>query len=341
MNASNLTSQQKIELFARLFTGLKNVYGTYDCQSGKVRQAKEPVTEKVIANHLRGKQSYGVYLLVNDRTKAIAADFDTHELQIPIQFIKTAKEYNLPAYIERSKSKGYHVWIFFEDAGVLAAKARLIVNHILTQIGQPDTEVFPKRDFLDDKVLYGNFINAPLFGSSVKDGRTVFVDPKNGYKPYPDQWDFLIGIEKISPDKLDSIIAKLNITSITKTARAQSIISNNKTYYSLPHCARQILAEGVNSYQRLACFHLAISLNKAGLAFDITVAALKAWASKNKPQNGKRIITEQEIISQTRSAYKNNYRSYGCESPAIAPYCDHNCPIYQKNISRYGGNPNE
>jgi len=247
----------------------------------------------------------------------------------------------LPAYIERSKSKGYHVWIFFEEAGVLAAKARLIVNYILTQINQPDTEVFPKRDFLDDKVSYGNFINAPLFGSLVKEDRTVFVDPENGYKPYPDQWDFLSGIEKISQDKLDSIIAHLNLTPVTKSIPEQPTDRGNRICFSLPHCARQILAEGVNSYQRLACIHLAISLNKAGLPFDITVAALKTWASKNKPQNGKRIITEQEIISQTRSAYKNNYRSYGCESPAIAPYCDHNCPIYQKNISRYGGNSNE
>ena len=338
MNGNNLTSQQKIELFASLFTGLKNVYGTYDCQTGKVRQVKEAVTERVIADHLIGKQSYGVYLLVNNRTKAIAVDFDTHELRIPAQFVKTAKEYCLPAYIERSKSKGYHVWIFFEENGVLAAKARLVVNHILAKIDQPNTEVFPKRDSLDNKVSYGNFINAPLFGSSVKNRRTVFVDPENGYKPYPDQWDFLTSIEKISQDKLDSIITKLNITPTAKTASTQPTTNDSITYSSLPHCTRRILAEGVNSYQRLTCFRLAVSLKKAGLPFDITIAALKAWASKNKPQGDKRIITESEIISQTRSAYKNDYRSYGCESPAIAPYCDHQCPIYKNGNVHYGGN---
>jgi len=341
MNGNNLTSQQKIELFASLFTGLKNVYGTYDRQSGKVRQAKETVTDEVIANHLTGRQSYGVYLLVNDRTKAIAVDFDTHELRIPAQFIKTAQEYGISAYIERSKSKGYHVWIFFEENGVLAVNARLIVNHILAQIGRPNIEVFPKRDSLDNKVSYGNFINAPLFGASVADGRTVFVDPANSYKPYPNQWDFLAGVEKVNQDKLDSIIANLNLMSTPETTPKEPADSDNKTYSSLPHCTRRILAEGVNSYQRLTCFHLAIGLKKTGLPFDITVAALKAWALKNKPQNGKRIITESEITSQTKSAYKNDYRSYGCESPAIAPYCDHNCPIYQKNKFRYGGNSNE
>ena len=341
MEKNDISFNEKIRLFRSLFTGLENVYGTYDCQSGKVRQVKEPVTEKVIANHLTGKQSYGIYLLVNDRTKAITADFDTHELRIPAQFIKTAQEYGIPAYIERSKSKGYHVWIFFEGNGILAVNARLIVNHILAGIGQPNIEVFPKRDSLDNKVSYGNFINAPLFGISVADGRTVFVDPVDGYKPYLSQWDFLAGVEKVNQDKLDSIIANLNLISTPETTPKEPADSDNKTYSSLPHCTRRILAEGVNSYQRLTCFHLAIGLKKTGLPFDITVAALKAWALKNKPQNGKRIITESEITSQTKSAYKNDYRSYGCESPAIAPYCDHNCPIYQKNKFRYGGNSNE
>jgi len=334
MAEKNISFNEKVRLFRSLFTGLENVYGTYDPQTGKVRQAKETVTENVIADHLTGKQSYGVYLLVNNRTKAIAVDFDT--------FIETAQEYDIPVYIERSKSKGYHVWIFFEENGVLASKARLIVNHILARIGQSNTEVFPKRDSLDNKVSYGNFINAPLFGTSVANGRTVFVDAANGYKPYSNQWDFLSHIEKVNEGKFDSIIAQLNLTTTPKTTPEQpthtSTNSNDKTYSGLPHCTRRILAQGVNSYQRLTCFRLAVSLKKAGLPFDITIAALKAWASKNRPQGDKRIITESEIISQTRSAYKNDYRSYGCESPAIAPYCDHQCPIYKNGNVNYGGN---
>ena len=338
MAEKNSSFNQKIRLFRSLFTGLENVYGTYDSQNGKVRQAKETVTEKVIADHLTGKQSYGVYLLVKDRTKAVATDFDTHDLQIPAQFIKTAQEYNIPAYTERSKSKGYHVWIFFEEGGVLAAKARLVVNHILAKIDQLNTEVFPKRDSLDNKVSYGNFINAPLFGTSVANDRTVFVNPANDYKPYPNQWDFLAEVEKVNEDKLDSIIAHLNLIPTPKTAPEQPTDGDNRTYFSLPHCARRILAEGVNSYQRITCFRLAISLKRAGLPFEITIAALKAWSSKNKPQSDRRIITESEITSQTRSAYKNDYRSYGCESPAIAPYCDHQCPIYKNGNVNYGGN---
>ena len=69
------------------------VYGTYDTQTGKVRQIKEPVTEDVIYAHLTGKQSYGVYLLVGDKTGALAVDFDQDDLAAPIAYVAGARRY--------------------------------------------------------------------------------------------------------------------------------------------------------------------------------------------------------------------------------------------------------
>ena len=36
----SLTCNEKIDLFLSLFAGLKNVYGTYDIKTGRVRQEK-------------------------------------------------------------------------------------------------------------------------------------------------------------------------------------------------------------------------------------------------------------------------------------------------------------
>ena len=72
MERTKLNSIEKIKIFKGLFMGLRNVYGTYDSQTGKVRQVKEPVTDKVIHTHLTGKQSYGVYLLTGSKTRALA-----------------------------------------------------------------------------------------------------------------------------------------------------------------------------------------------------------------------------------------------------------------------------
>ena len=55
-----ITTEQ-IRLFKRYFTGLTNVYGTYNPSTGQACQIKQPVTDQVIHDHLTGKQSYGVY----------------------------------------------------------------------------------------------------------------------------------------------------------------------------------------------------------------------------------------------------------------------------------------
>ena len=200
------TTTEKIRLFRMFFTGLPNVYGTYDLATGKARQVKQPVTDQVILAHLQGRQHYGVYLLVSEQTRAVVADFDVDDLEPPMEFLARAEHYGLAAYIERSKSKGYHVWMFLDEAGVSAAKARLVVRHILEEIGEPNTEIFPKHDRLDTRTMYGNYIYAPLFGTLVPRGRTVFLDPCDGLAPAADQWAFLANVARVEEAQIDEII---------------------------------------------------------------------------------------------------------------------------------------
>jgi hypothetical protein len=70
-------------------------------------------------------------------------------------------------------------------------------------------------------------------------------------------------------------------------------------------------------------------LKRLGLPYDVTVAALKTWSLKNKPNNGKQVIQEKGILSQTSCAYEKSYVGYGCEDPAIKPFCDPPCPVKQ------------
>ncbi len=319
----------KVALYRGLFSGLQHVYGTYDPVTKRVRVVKEPVTNDVILAHLKGKQPYGVFLLVDNRTFAIAADFDDGNTEPVAAFVKRAAHYGVDAYVERSKSKGYHAWIFFEDSGVSAAKARLVVQSILEEMDLSDTEVFPKQDSLNTKVSYGNFINAPLFGALVPKGRTVFVDPTRSFRPFPDQWDALRSMRRVPESLLDEIIEinELRYKRSDGNSLAPSHQAGPVSEFGLPPCARRILDEGVTQNQRVVCFRLAVHMKRLGLPFDIALAALNTWAGKNRPLNGKRIITKREIISQTRGAYKNGYRGCGCEDPAIAVYCDDQCPV--------------
>jgi len=333
------STDEKLRIYKSLFTGLKNVYGTYDTKTGKVRQEKTTVADNVILSHLTGKQSYGVYLLTGERTGALAVDFDQDDLSLPIAYVTGVRRHDMSAYIERSKSKGYHVWMFFEGP-VSAYKARLVAKKILTDIGKPQTEIFPKQDVLADGVLYGNFINAPLFGALVPKSRTVFVDPDDPSAVYPDQWQLLETVRRVPELRLDAIIESCKLEEHGYVYKKQQSASHTKSNndvspFGLAPCARRMLAEGVSSFQRVSCFRLAVQLKRNGMPYDLALITLKTWAQKNRPKDGKRIITDNEIEYQTKCAFENTYRSIGCESPAVDAYCDGSCPLYAYTKGKY------
>ncbi len=331
------TRQDKLEIFRSCFTGLNKVYGTYNPRTGRAYQVKELVIDQVFIRHLTGKKPYGVYLLVKDRVKALAVDFDEGDLTPPMEFLAAAKNYGIATYIESSKSKGFHVWMFFERNGVLAEKARLVTQCILEEIGKPDTEIFPKQDRLETDVQYGNFINAPLFGALVPKGKTVFLDETNPIHPYRDQWELLENVGRIPESLLEEIIEINDLHRTVKNPlhpKHQPKPLGTYSSFGLPPCAQRMLVEGVTDYQRVACFRLAVQLKKTGLPEDITVAALAAWATKNQPNVEKRIITEQEIVHQTRCAYTKNYRACGCSDPVVSIFCHTGCPVHVSHRPR-------
>jgi len=334
------TTNDKLKLFAERFTGLTQVYGTYAPDTGKAWQVKKPVERRVFLDHLTGRQPYGVYLLTGDRTGAIAVDFDEPDPELPRGFVQFAGSHGLSAYVERSKSKGHHVWIFFEGNGVPASKARRVVRHLLVELEQPNVEVFPKQDVLDTNVSFGNFINAPLFGLLVPRGRTVFVDPANSMEPFADQWEFLEQVEPVGEDKLDAVIQALQpaqpaASGLAPEVKSSSADTTGKQRFiprtGLPICAQRMLNDGVSTNQRVSCFRLAVHFNRLGIPWDIAVAALLAWAAKNRPRNGKGQITDQEVREQADAAYKRGYRGFGCDDPAVRPFCAQECPLWWKH----------
>ena len=329
MQESVFTNRQKVKLFTELFSGFQDAYGTYDPKSGKYWQVKKQLTVKTIFEHLKGIQPFGFYLLTGDMTKVGVADFDDQDSGLPVQFIKQASEYGIHSYLERSKSKGYHAWMFFPGDGVTAWKVRLVIGHILKLIDSPETEIFPKQDSIDNNESYGNFINAPLFGSIVPYGKTVFVNPEKHLLPYDDQWLFLQSVIKIPEELLDKIIDDHNLQrkQLPQKRTSQSPKAYSVNGYGLPVCIRKILDQGVTFNQRIACFRLAVHLKRVGMPEDSIVDILLNWRMKNRPENKKRIITSEEIAEQVCWAYRGNYTGYGCQEEIIQYFCDMNCPL--------------
>ncbi|HCM25646.1 MAG: DEAD/DEAH box helicase [Treponema sp. GWB1_62_6] len=175
-----------------------------------------PITDQVIYNHLAGKHTVGVYpLLVDDTCRFLAADFDEADWKgDSLAFIKSCREFGLPAGLEISRSgSGAHVWIFFSGP-VPARNARrlgaALVSHTCERTRQLSLasydRFFPNQDNLPAGG-FGNLIALPLQRKPRERGTSVFVD--DDFQPWLDQWTFLSGIVPLENVTLEPLIMKI------------------------------------------------------------------------------------------------------------------------------------
>ncbi|MCK5023980.1 MAG: DEAD/DEAH box helicase family protein, partial [Candidatus Aenigmarchaeota archaeon] len=183
-----------------------------------------PLTDEVIRNHLLGTNpnepskrdfTIGVYPLLLDETCwFLVADFDKSSWMEDVSaFFKTCSFYDVPFALERSRSgKGGHVWIFFTEP-IPASLARKLGFFLLTETMERRPEIgfesydrfFPSQDTMP-KGNFGNLIALPLQKKPREKGNTVFLN--ENFLPYSDQWEFLSLLNRISRDKVESIINK-------------------------------------------------------------------------------------------------------------------------------------
>jgi hypothetical protein len=99
------------------------------------RRRKEylPLTDDVLARHVRGEATIGIYpLLPGDTCTLVACDFDQGSWALDsLAYLDACHAADVPAAIERSRSgEGAHVWVFFEEA-VPASTARSLGTSLL------------------------------------------------------------------------------------------------------------------------------------------------------------------------------------------------------------------
>ncbi len=174
-----------------------------------------PLTDQAVEDHLRGRQTVGIYpLRVDETCWFLAVDFDKKTWQQDaLSFLGTCRELDVPAALERSRSgNGGHVWIFFERA-IPAVTARKLGCLILTRTMERRHEVgldsydrfFPNQDTMPKGGL-GNLIALPLQMTPRKSGNSLFVDSE--FQPYPDQWQFLATIRRTAIATAEQLIAQ-------------------------------------------------------------------------------------------------------------------------------------
>lgn len=250
ISTHQITLQEKVALFQSLFQGREDVFARrwyssttqksgyqpvctrewnrefcdkrkYKCADCPNRQFA-PLAYNDFFNHLAGKDAWGrdvigLYPIRKDNTCSfLCTDFDDKSFEHGykndvLAFVNVCKTWNVPCYIERSRSgNGAHAWIFF-DTPVTAFKARKLGNAILTEAMSCDAHLsfksydrfFPNQDTLPKGGL-GNLVALPLQGMARRKGNSVFVD--EDFNAYADQWEMLSQIHKLSEVELDLLL---------------------------------------------------------------------------------------------------------------------------------------
>lgn len=144
--------------FITLFRGRGDVYG-----HDEGRCVKAPLTTDVFQNHFT-TAPIGVYPMVPNGGDFYVAwgcsDFDTTDaLDNAIKLHDALLEAGVVSWIEKSRSKGYHLWVF-ADTPVRAIDMRYMLL-MASQVAEvPTTEVNPKQKALKHG-QYGNYVRLP------------------------------------------------------------------------------------------------------------------------------------------------------------------------------------
>lgn len=295
----------------------------------------KPLSEYAVRQHLAGKARLGLYLLTPEgRCHWAAIDLDGVSRAAVLDLTAQASAWGVDVPVEKSKSKGWHLYVFFAE-WVPAAKARALLRGLIATAGWDAhrIELFPKQDTpgADGK---GNVLYMPWHGGSVAEGRCLFVNiADDQWPPYPDQAAYLASVPRLTTEDLDRLLAEhtLNVAPSPPPSPSNGGGENQEkgtTTLPLPPCADRIYREGVTSPGRSDwCHFLARHLRRRGLPEEAVVGLLREWNRKNRPEP----LPEGKVGEMVRSAYAKAYTSLGCEYlPGAKELCGGACPVERK-----------
>lgn len=170
-----MDTQQTLENFKRLFRGRGDVWG-----HDEGRCVKDKLTDEHWLDHLAGREGIGIYPAVPARSEVICAwgctDIDVDDIDQAHTLQEALRHAGIVAFIERSRSKGYHVWMF-ADRPVSAATMRNAQLAAHQVADMRPIEVNPKQTNVS-ATKYGNYVRLPYFGGMVETpDRRVIIDP--------------------------------------------------------------------------------------------------------------------------------------------------------------------
>jgi hypothetical protein len=198
MNGSKPLSIELVDRFAARFAGNLTAHGSDE--GGAVR---EPITQKLVGQHLDGTNGIGIYpIRFKDDDPYVhwgCCDIDTGDWGEAYMLAVALKGMGFVPHIERSRSKGWHIWIFI-DGWVPAAMMRRALKMAYLAIDLPAKEANPKQETLRPDQL-GNYVRLPykggLYSTPERQVMTAGWDRHSDGTPIP--FEEFMGIDMQTP----------------------------------------------------------------------------------------------------------------------------------------------
>lgn len=197
--------QKYAKLLSEVFIGRPDGYGTHTPGADDTDVIlKQPVTESVWIRHVTGEAPLGIFPITSDgerfTTRWGSIDVDRPDnpeaARAICQRIHDAHP-KLKLFWERSKGKGFHGWVFFNEPVPVKSVRHMLkallkaakIEEFRNDLGE--VKVYPKQDQLTGGG-WGNYMYLPLCGAYAPDKKTVFVNPDKNWEPYEDQHEVLV-----------------------------------------------------------------------------------------------------------------------------------------------------
>jgi len=253
----NNTSEKDKLIFLSFFKGREDHFALQG--DDYYRPINQPLSEQYLEKHFKGFVTFGIYVL----TKSSKCNFICLDIDIPknklddIEFKDQNKKYThlknklntlLNIIIEKlniekdsilledTGGRGYHIWIFFEDA--IAGKDALKLYYIIKNYADLDFEFFPKQSNLTEKRNYGNLIKLPLGIHQKYSCRSTFFTISDSsisiISPWETNFVHLQNIKKVEKNNIEQII-KNNEALLEKEVileiKSKKIPQGGRIYY--------------------------------------------------------------------------------------------------------------
>lgn len=305
--------------FMNLFEGMRSVHGVYKLPAtvtaagekvkGRAFLEHRPYTLAHWIEHLTGAKGIGI-CPINESNQCRFAAIDIDVYDLPEEAIKDFMDRLKPTPLVpcRTKSGGYHVYVFFEDYAA-AGEVRKGLKRIAKQLGFGGAEIYPKQAEVDVKGdNKGSWLNMPYFAGSRTE--RYAIDPATGQRLNPAEFLLYAEDHKVPA----SMAADLSLKRIHTD---ETMIPDG------PPCLQTLTARGFPKG----------SMNNALLA-------LATYYKKANPDDWEKKVEEantrwmkpgsaQEVAAVIRSLRKKDYQ-YKCNEEPLCSHCDRDTCVTRK-----------